>query len=175
MYAGATATAPFWYVCLWAGPVPRTSAHRQIHRSPLLHSRHPRSRLWNCARLMAPPDGSANLNLLLAGMAVAARTGFEMPNALKIAQKTYVNVNIHKAEHSSVLEKLAVLPDSCAASADCLQAQRSYYEKEGVFSPAMIDGIISGLQSFNDRTLRADIGNDQEKILELVHSFFHCG
>ena len=76
---------------------------------------------------------------------------------------------------SSVLEKLAVLPDSCAASADCLQAQRAYYEKEGVFSPAMIDGIISGLQSFNDRTLRADIGNDQEKILELVHSFFHCG
>ena len=121
------------------------------------------------------PDGSANLNLLLAGMAVAARTGFEMPNALKIAEKTYVNVNIHKAENSALLKKLAVLPDSCAASADCLQAQRAYYEKEGVFSPAMIDGIISGLQSFNDRTLRADIGNDQEKILELVHSFFHCG
>ena len=121
------------------------------------------------------PDGSANLNLLLAGMAVAARTGFEMPNALEVAEKTYVNVNIHKAENQALLEKLAVLPDSCAASADCLQAQRAYYEKEGVFSPAMLDGIISGLQSFNDRTLRADIGSSQEKILQLVQRYFHCG
>ena len=121
------------------------------------------------------PDGSANLNLLLAGMAVAARTGFEMPDALEIAEKTYVNVNIHKAEHQALLEKLAVLPDSCAASADCLKAQRAYYEKEGVFSPAMLDGIISGLQSFNDRTLRADIGSSQEKILQLVQTYFHCG
>ena len=121
------------------------------------------------------PDGSANLNLLLAGMAVAARTGFELPNALEVAEKTYVNVNIHKAENQALLEKLAVLPDSCAASADCLQAQRAYYEKEGVFSPAMLDGIIGGLRSFNDRTLRADIGSSQEKILQLVQQYFHCG
>jgi glutamine synthetase len=121
------------------------------------------------------PDGSANLNLLLAGMAVAARTGFEMPNALEVAKQTYVNVNIHKAENQKLLEQLAVLPDSCAASADCLQEQRAYYEKGGVFSPAMLDGIISGLKSYNDRTLRADIGNDQEKILQLVRTFFHCG
>ena len=121
------------------------------------------------------PDGSANLNLLLAGMAVAARTGFEMPNALEVAKQTYVNVNIHKAENQKLLEQLAVLPDSCAASADCLQEQRAYYEKGGVFSPAILDGIISGLKSYNDRTLRADIGNDQEKILQLVRTFFHCG
>ena len=121
------------------------------------------------------PDGSANLNLLLAAMAVAARTGFEMPDALDVAQRTYVNVNIHKAENQAILEKLAVLPDSCAASADCLQAQRAFYEKDGVFSAAMIDGIIDGLKAFNDRTLRADIGNDQNKILQLVRTFFHCG
>ncbi len=121
------------------------------------------------------PDGSANLNLLLAGMAVAARTGFEMPDALDVAARTYVNVNIHKAENQAILDKLAVLPDSCAASADCLQAQRAFYEKEGIFSPAMLDGIIAGLQAFNDRTLRADIGHDQEKILQLVRTFFHCG
>ena len=39
----------------------------------------------------------------------------------------------------------------------------------------MIDGIIAGLKAFNDRTLRADIGNDQKKILALVESYFPCG
>jgi glutamine synthetase len=39
----------------------------------------------------------------------------------------------------------------------------------------MIDGLIAGLKSFNDRTLRADIGNDQDKILALVEKYFHCG
>ena len=68
-----------------------------------------------------------------------------------------------------------MLPDSCAASAECLEKQRAVYEAEGVFSPAMIDGIIAGLKSFNDRTLRADIGSDQGKILELVEKYFHCG
>ena len=46
---------------------------------------------------------------------------------------------------------------------------------EGVFAPAMIDGIIAELKSFNDRTLRAHIGNDRKKILALVESCFHCG
>ena len=124
---------------------------------------------------MRSPDGSANVHLLLAGLAVAARTGFELPDALDIARKTFVNVNIHKEENKGLLENLSTLPDSCAASATCLEEQRAYYEKEGVFSPAMIDGIIAGLRSFNDATLRADIGNDQEQILELVRTFFHCG
>ena len=38
----------------------------------------------------------------------------------------------------------------------------------------MIDGLISTLRKFDDRTLRADIGNDQAKILELVEKYFHC-
>jgi len=124
---------------------------------------------------MRSPDGSANIHLLLAGLAVAARTGFEMANALEIAQKTYVNVNIHKDENKALLDSLSTLPDSCAASADCLEQQRAFYEKEGVFSPAMLNGIIAGLRKFNDRTLRADIGNDQQQILDLVRTFFHCG
>ena len=86
-----------------------------------------------------------------------------------------MNVNIHKDENRSILETLSVLPDSCAASADCLAEQRAVYEAEGVFAPAMIDGIIAELKAFNDRTLRADIGNDQAKILALVEEYFHCG
>ena len=124
---------------------------------------------------MRSPDGSADVYLLLAGLAVACRYGFETAEALAIAEKTYVNVNIHKDENRSILNSLSVLPDSCAASADCLEAQRAIYEKDGVFAPSMIDGIISTLRSFNDRTLRADIGNDQAKILTLVETYFHCG
>ena len=124
---------------------------------------------------MRSPDGSANIHLLLAGLCVAARTGFEMDNALEVAKNTYVNVNIHKDENKALLDTLSTLPDSCAASADCLEKQRAYYEKEGIFSPAMLDGIIAGLRGFNDRTLRADLGNDQKKILDLVTRYFHCG
>ena len=97
-----------------------------------------------------------------------------MADSLDVAEKTYVNVNIHKAENADVLNRLSVLPDSCAASADCLEAQRAFYEKDGVFAPSMIDGLIATLRKFNDRTLRQDIGTDQAKILELVEKYFHC-
>ncbi len=123
---------------------------------------------------MRSPDGSADVFLLLAGLAVAFRYGFENEKSLDIAAKTYVNVNIHKDENKAILDSLNVLPDSCAASADCLEAQRAFYEAEGVFAPAMIDGLIATLRKFDDRTLRADIGNDQAKILELVEKYFHC-
>ena len=119
------------------------------------------------------PDGSANIYLLLAGMTVAARHGFEMENAVQYAKDRYVNVNIF--EHEDVLAKLDVLPDSCAASADLLERDRVVYEQDGIFAPALIDGILKGLRSFNDRTLRADIGSDPQKTLELVESFIHCG
>ena len=124
---------------------------------------------------MRSPDGSANVYLLIAGLAVAARHGFEMADSLDVAAKTYVNVNIHKAENADILNSLSVLPDSCAASAECLEKQRAIYEKDGVFASAMIDGIIAGLKKFDDRTLRQDIGGDQAKILALVEEYFHCG
>ncbi|MBQ6612449.1 MAG: glutamine synthetase [Alistipes sp.] len=124
---------------------------------------------------MRSPDGSADVYELIAGLAVACRYGFEMENALELAERTYVNVNIHLKENEHKLQGLAQLPDSCAASADCLEKQRAIFESRGVFSPAMIDGVINMLRSYDDRTLRADIGNDQEKMLELVHKYFHCG
>jgi glutamine synthetase len=106
---------------------------------------------------------------------VACRYGFELDNALEIAERTYVNVNIHLKENEAKLSQLAQLPDSCAASADCLERQRAVFESRGVFSPAMIDGILKLLRSYNDRTLREDIGSDQAKMLEIVHRYFHCG
>ncbi len=124
---------------------------------------------------MRSPDGSADLYQLIAGLAVACRHGLEMENALEVAEKTYVNVNIHQKEHQDKLKGLAQLPDSCAASADCLQKQRAIYEKYNVFSPAMIDGIIAKLKSYNDSTLRAQLEGKPEEVIKLVEQYFHCG
>ena len=124
---------------------------------------------------MRSADGSADVYELIAGLVVACRYGFELDNALDIAERTYVNVNIHKKENADRLKVLAQLPDSCAASADCLERQREIFEARGVFSPAMIDGILKLLRSYDDRTLREDIGNDRAQMLALVEKFFHCG
>lgn len=124
---------------------------------------------------MRSPDGSADLYQLLAGLAVACRHGFEMQNALEVADRTYVNVNIHNEENKSRLETLAQLPDSCVASAECLARDREVYEKYNVFSPAMIDGIIAQLKAYNDSTLRKDIIDKPDELRALVDRFFHCG
>ena len=124
---------------------------------------------------MRSPDGSADLYQLLAGLAVACRHGFEMQNALEVADRTYVNVNIHNEENKSRLETLAQLPDSCVASAECLARDREVYEKYNVFSPAMIDGIIAQLKAYDDSTLRNDIIDKPDELKALVDRFFHCG
>lgn len=120
-------------------------------------------------------DGSADVYQYLAGICVACRVGFEDKDALEVARRTYVDVNIHAAGNEAVAESLATLPDSCAASADCLESQRAHYEQAGIFSHDMIDGTIELLRSYNDRTLRADIAGDEDRERELVEGFFHCG
>lgn len=121
------------------------------------------------------PDGSADIYLLLAGLTVAARHGFEMENALEYADKTYVDVNIFEEKHKEKADSLDNLPVSCWDSAIALKAQKEIYMKYGVFDQRTIDGIISNLKEFKDGNLREEIGNDEEKILELVDRFFHCG
>lgn len=120
-------------------------------------------------------DCSADIYQLMAGMAVAARHGFEMENALKFAEDTYVSVNIHSEENKQKLAELKNLPDSCVASADALQAQREIFEKYGVFSPDMIDGIIANLRKFDDLDLRQRLEGSQKAMLDLVHNYWHCG
>ena len=124
---------------------------------------------------MRSPDGSADIYQLLAALCVACRHGFEMENALQVAKDTYVDVNIHQSENAHRLESLKSLPDSCAASADCLRARRDAFEQDGVFSPQLIDGIIKELSDFDDRNLRREITNDAERTAELVNRYFHCG
>lgn len=124
---------------------------------------------------MRSPDGSADLYLLLAGLAVACRYGFEIDNALEIAEKTYVNVNIHQAGNEDRLKNLDQLPDSCAASAERLRQQRDVFQKFNVFYPSMIDGILRKLESYNDASLRKELEDNQEGMLKLVDTYFHCG
>ena len=124
---------------------------------------------------MRSPDGSADVYQLIAGLCVACRHGFEIDNALELAQKTYVNVNIHDHANEGLLEKLAQLPDSCVASANCLEQKRDVFEQYGVFSKTMIDGILRNLRSKNDLTLRADIQDKPEELQKLVEEYFHCG
>ena len=124
---------------------------------------------------MRSPDASANVYLLMAALCVACRYGFSLKDGVKVANATYVNVNIHKKENAKLLATLATLPDSCAASADLLLEQRAIYEEKGVFSKAMIDGIAAELKAFNDRTLRAKVTKSAKAMAELVKTYFHCG
>lgn len=121
------------------------------------------------------PDGSADVYLLLAGLTVAARHGFEMDNSLDFADKTYVDVNIFNDEHKNIASQLEHLPASCFESAQRLEKQRHIYEKYGVFSKSMIDGTIKKLLEYNDQKLREEIHCNKEKILKLVQQYFHCG
>lgn len=108
-------------------------------------------------------------------MIVAARSGFEMPNALKRAEELYVNVNIHQDDNREKLESLASLPDSCYASSKAIDADRAVFEALGVFSPQMIDGIIKQLKQYRDKNLRSEIGQNRQEMLNLVSKFWHCG
>ena len=120
-------------------------------------------------------DGSADIYLLLAGLAVAARHGFEMPDALKVADDTYVSVNIHDEANADRVARLQQLPTNCAQSADCLDASRNVYEAHGVFPPAMINGLIRNLRAFNDNDLPEKANKNPELMRTLVDQYFHCG
>ena len=78
---------------------------------------------------MRSPDGSADLYQLIAGLAVACRHGFELENALDIAEKNLCKRKYSPKENADKLKALAQLPDSCTASAECLQQQREIFEK----------------------------------------------
>lgn len=120
-------------------------------------------------------DGSADVYQYIAALCVACRHGFEMKDALEVAEKTYVDGDINDPAHAARLAQLTQLPDSCAASADCLDKQREIYEEHHVFASAMIDGTINELRSYKDRTMRQDIGDDRREIAILVKRYFHCG
>lgn len=121
------------------------------------------------------PDGSADIYLLMAGLTIAARHGLEMPDALEIAQRNYVDVNIFHDEHKEKTKCLDQLPASCWDSATRLQEHAEHYKKYDVFTQSMIDGLVKNLQKFDDKSLRKDLTGNDAAIMQLVERYFHCG
>lgn len=121
------------------------------------------------------PDGSANIHLLLAGLTVAARYGQEMKDALEVANKLYVDVNIFSSDHEKIRSKLPQLPSSCWESADCLLKDRKIYEHNNVFAPVVIDRITEELKAYDDRNMNEVLYQKKDKIKELINRHIHCG
>lgn len=121
------------------------------------------------------PDGSADIYLLFAGLTVAARHGLEMKNALNLAEKSYVDVNIFEEKYKDRVSKLQQLPDSCWHSADCLEKQRALFEAHDVFPHKIIDGVIRKLRTYNDVDLRERLKDNEKELLKLVNTYLHCG
>ena len=97
-----------------------------------------------------------------------------MPDGLKTAEDTYVDVNIHKAENAKILERLAQLPVNCAQSADELEKVRDIFEDHGVFDHGAIDGVLKQLRQY-DQAEADEAMHDDAKMQILVNRYFHCG
>jgi glutamine synthetase len=120
------------------------------------------------------PDGSANIHFLLAGLAVAARHGLEMEGALDLARKLYVDVNIFSLDQSDVRERLPQLPSSCWESAETLLRDCEVYQRDGVFPPMVIRGIVERLKSYNDKGLNERLHGNESEIRKLVNEYLYC-
>ncbi len=121
------------------------------------------------------PDGSADIHLLIAGLCVGARHGFEMPNGLEFAKKTYIDVNIFAEEHKKRQEQLAQLPYSCKKAASYLRQQAEIFKQHDVFTDNLIEGVAKTLEDYNDENLREKLEGNHEETMKLVRKFLHCG
>jgi glutamine synthetase len=119
------------------------------------------------------PDSSADIYKLFAGLVIATEHGLGMANGLKNAEDLYVDYNIFHSQNKKK-KNLESLPASCWDSAECLIAQREYYEKDGVFPSGVIDNVVSNLKSFEDKGLSEKLYNKNEEISALVRKFLHC-
>ncbi len=119
-------------------------------------------------------DGSADVYNYLAGMVVAALHGLEMPDALKIAEETYMNINIFDEKYKDKLAGLKKLPASCSESADLLNTYRSHFEKDNVFPAGLIDRFIKMLKAYEDENLSEKLYGNNEEIGRLVRRYLHC-
>ena len=122
-------------------------------------------------------DGFADTYLLMAALCCAARHGFEMPDALAVAEKTYVGlgVNIHDSKNAAVQAALEQLPASCSDAADELGKDREIYTSKGVFSDELVDFYMQYLKSFNDTSLREKLQKDLPALAAFVADCINNG
>ncbi len=110
-------------------------------------------------------DGSADVHLLLAGMAVAARHGLGDPGSLELAER------LSTADHDDFEQ----LPTSCAESADVLEAEREMFEADGVFPAALVDALLVGLRDADEATRAGELAHDEAAREELIRRYWHVG
>ncbi|MCY1659201.1 glutamine synthetase family protein [Dietzia sp. SL131] len=114
-------------------------------------------------------DGSADVHLLLAGMAVAARCGLDDPGSLEQAER------LNAADG----EDFETLPTSCAESADVLEAEREMFEADGVFPAELIDSVLAGQRGDDDDDDDddevGDSGSGEADRDELIRRHWHVG
>jgi glutamine synthetase len=120
-------------------------------------------------------DPSADLYLLFAAFAVGIRHGFEMENALEVAKKLYISVNIFKDEHKDRLAQLEHLPASCYESAQALKKQKNIFMEYDVFTEGMINDAAKELEALNDDQLSERLYGKNDEIRKLVDAYFHIG
>ena len=120
------------------------------------------------------PDGSADLYHLVAAMIMSAQEGLLAEDSLKRAEDLYVDVNIFKEEHKHIQDRLEKLPQSCWDSADCLEANREFFEADGVFPKGTIDRFIKQLKGYNDRDLSERLYGKHDEIKKLVDNYLQC-
>ena len=113
----------------------------------------------------------------MAALCCAARHGFEMDNALTVAEKTYVDlgVNIHDSNNKAIQGALEQLPASCVEAADELEKDRQIYTSKGVFSDSIIDYLAKYLRAFDDTHLREELTANPRRLQEFVEKCINNG
>jgi glutamine synthetase len=110
-------------------------------------------------------DGSADVHLLLAGMAVAARRGLSDSDSLEQAAR--LNTDDH--------DDFERLPASCAESADALASERASFEADGVFPSELIDGVLDRLREADSAAQMKKVAKNDDAREELVNRYWHVG
>lgn len=107
------------------------------------------------------PDPSANSYLLFAGIALAVQHGLKNPReAMRVAD----GLNADKVGK----KRYAALPLSCVEAAESLRKDRRFYEADGVFPRAVVDGVIRRLESYEDADMWKKLAGKSEKVDELL-------
>ncbi|MEP1125345.1 MAG: glutamine synthetase family protein [Ilumatobacter sp.] len=110
-------------------------------------------------------DGSADVHLLMAGMAVAARHGLEDPDSLAVAERLSTTDN----------DEFDQLPSSCSESADELEKVRVQFEADDVFPGELIDQVLEQLRSDENSKLVKSAAKNEEARAELIDRYWHVG